>query len=255
MGASIRVVAAVALAGVGMGWAWWSFYRTSPVGPPRATHIEVSDAVTRAFSGLVLDAAPTDETAAAEIERAVGAARVRAGELIDGGQLDPSRLEDLLTLFGQCLRNTVTGDFDSHLEMMRHRGDSSDVTARDRERKDWLTQANLTRNARFSVGRLEVRQLFDRGKRRSATPAEEGFSGLESRPTTARIPIAQDAVVGHLDVVEVRLPMATPVVGSTLRRPVLVGYQFAWNDARHQWSPWAICIYHDPNEVHYGIYF
>jgi len=255
----IRGLLATILAGGGLFWVWWSFsHHLAGSKSPRPSHIAPSATVTSVLGNVAFDTTPTALTVKDDIERTVNRAREQLGIFTQSESEQIPRIDDLLAVFGQSFEDTIAPDFDARCEMMRQRGDSWEKDRRQGERDRWMTQNELTRNARYALNDLEIRMLFKKGKRIASTPEEEGFATLVSHPAAGRMPIPEDAEKGHLDVVEIRLPMEKTQVeaaGRSGKRPVLIGYQYAWNTKRKEWTPWAICIYSDPNDIHYAIYF
>lgn len=249
-----KYLAASCFAAIGLGWVWWSFARNTGGRPSHPHHTQVSESAKLALEEIRLDISPTDETAVADADRAVD----RVGELASPSGIEAERIADLKKIFEEAFRNTIAPDFELRCAMMRERGDSWTGPKLESEREDWTQQAELTRNARFGLDQLEIRVLYKGGVPKAPAPLDEGFGALASHPVSGRMPIPSDPVKAHLDIVEVRLPMEkapAPASGAKGKRPVLVGFQFAWNAKRHQWTPWAICVYADPNEAHYAIHF
>ena len=259
MKVSSRVMMTAALACVGVLWVWWSYTRhATPAHSPGPSYTEPSETVKTMLGSIEFDAEPTEATVASLLDRAVQQAEDRVRELSRSGDGPVRRVDDLVRVFGQSLRNTIVPNFDVRCEMMRERGDEWVGEKLTGELKSWTTQAELTRDARFGTEGLEVRVLYQAGVRVAPEAADEGFSTVMSRPKPGRMPIAMEPDDGALDIVEVRLPMEkgqVAVAGRKGKRPVLVGYQFAWSKERGQWIPWLICQYTNPNEIHYAIYY
>jgi len=218
----------------------------------------VSETVESTLGKVSFDAQPNDQTAGAEVDRAVLKATEAAQQLVLSGDIPSSRIADLMHVFDQSLRNTIAPNFDARCDMMRARGDTWAGRKLDSERESWTKQAELTRNARFSIDQLEVRVLYKSGVRVAIEVAKEGYSTVMSRPKPGRLPIAKKPDEGKLDVIEVRLPMekrTVAIAGKYRKQSVLVGYQFAWSKKRNQWIPWLVCQYTDPGDVHYAIYY
>jgi len=257
-----RLSLALGLAVVGVAlavWSLWPMLRSK--GPVHATGSPKLTAAAEALRPSLLDTDPRRQPLADVIVRASDEARAAASRQDAVRAIGAARLEDLLAAFEDRLRQTIDADYERDVASAVARGmpappsDPPEAALSIYEQRwDW------TRNARLGLGHIEVRIIFENGERIAPTAAEEGYQELittkkrTSDPDGPNLfPIPADARAAALDIVEVRLPVGLRALSDESRGAVLVGYQFAWNDARRQWTPFVNVVYHAQGETHAGV--
>ena len=247
-----RLWAAGLIAAAGLALAWRSFHASLGRSSERALAPSTTGTFAEtALSAVQFDTHPTPET----LESVVSAAVDRLNEVgagPEGAALTGGRMRDLCAVFGDRLRVTLDARYEAHVASLRERGIRVPADE-EMYRRGWESQASSMRMAPLQVSALEIRAIYLSGRQVVEDATEQGFRVAMFKPDASRLPVPGDATGTKLDVVEVRIPMAKPPVGSPEARPVLVGYQFAWSVERAQWIPWAMCVYVNLDERHMTI--
>ena len=224
-----------------------SIYRSTK-GPPRRPPPVVAPDV-RAFFDALTGIAPTSAETWPQTESTAREALAASLSRLDVRSLPPTAA--LAETFTGDLHAMLSGDFDEFVRRMRKQGLPLDGS--DAQRAAWATTAKMVNWAALDPAAATVRLYALNGTKQPRPAGRPNFgTGTSSRKYHgSKLPANPDT--GDLTILDVEFPMAISVREETsVKRPRVVQFRYAWNRELGVWSLWAIGTLLEPGDRSYG---
>lgn len=242
-----RLVAAGLIAALGLafaGRALWRAYSRERRPAAEVLPAPADSVAQRTLSAVRTHMVPT----AAGVDGVCQSLASGAEDLARPLGLAPAMLQDLRDAVNERLLASLSPDFARDWRAMAARGARVDIdSVSEGDRQAWLRSHDNTAMAPIDPDGVEVRWVFRGGVRVAPPAGGDGGEGFAANTFTVmgppRMDIPENAEEHHLDVIEVRVPIAVLDRGASERATALVGYQFGWNRERRRWIPFANVVY------------
>lgn len=212
--------------------------------------IEPEPDVVRAVLGGSYDTMPSADNAPQTVDAAVSKLRQTLQET--SLSIVPQRRQaDLVMAFRERFNALHAPSFERD-EMARvSRGRRAQVDRDESSSGGGGSAQSIFAYRRIDIQSLEVRTVYERGREVASPAYLEGFRESITQITGPNaFPLMEsDPASERLDIVEIRIPMETPVPPpkDKVSERRLIGFLFAWHQEREQWIPWALKQYGGPN--------
>lgn len=236
--AKLKIVAACTIAAVGLLALGRMLMQNRPA-PASSQRIVNQSEATKELAAGGFDTTPTAETVSQDIERAANIAKDLM-TIVPQSQLPTTRRQDLADAFEERLSAVLDPNPESDAATRVARGQAPGFPS-----PDGLTNIQAAFQYRsFDLANLEVVTVFHRGERVAPEGVtEDGLKeGITRYSGKWAFPMSDlDPIEDRLTIIEVRLPVDTPIPppGEDASERKLMGFQFVWSTERNQWIPWA----------------